>query len=511
MTTTTTQAPAKTDFKVLYLHCAHYLAGRTGIMMLGLVSFPIFARIFTVAEYGIMTLAFKLAGVATVFAKMGLQQSVVRFYEENAGTGDRHRATTFYSTLIIGALGTAVAVTAVFLLGIWGTPEAWVSQTLKAVFYLAAGIIAVRAVQSVVMGFLRSEGRTKMFNAVDIANKGGTVALACVVLFYIDRSVRGFIAATTIVEGLAVVAVVVFFMRRGLLDMRRFDAPLFWAAFAFSVPLVGSEVAAMVLDSADRFLVQNYLGAQAVGYYSAAYNIAAYLQDSLMIPMNLAIAPLYMKLWTNEGRERTQAFLGQCLEMFVAVAAVITAAAWVTSKDIITILGSKKYEAAHELVPVLVLGLLVFGMHNFFNAGLLIYKRTRTLMKLILISCAVKIGLNFALLPLLGLRGTAAATVVSHAVLSASVAWASFRVLPLPISLVNWSKYAAAAVVSFWSASYLHLDYALASFILKAGVTVVVYGAVVILIHRPARELLKKLVARMRYGALAAAATPEGL
>src|SRR5437867_2243359 len=219
---------------------------------------------------------------------------------------------------------------------------------------------------SVVLGFLRSEGRTKTFNAVDIGIKAGTIALACLVLFQIHRSVQGFIAATAVVEGIAVGLVLLLFVRRGRILLRAFDGPMFWSAFAFSIPLVGSEVAAMVLDSADRFLVQDYLGAQAVGYYSAAYNIAAYLQDSLMIPMNLAIVPLYMKLWANEGRERTQAFLSQSLEVFVALAAAITAIAWATSRDVITILGSKKYEAAHELVPVLVLGLLVFGLHNFF-------------------------------------------------------------------------------------------------------------------------------------------------
>ena len=125
------RGPVKTDFGTLYRHCAHYLMGRTGMMLLGLLSFPIFIRIFSVAEYGIMTLAFKLAGVATVFAKMGLQQAVVRFYEEHTGTGNEARATTFYSTMILGSLGTALAATVVFVLGVWCVPVSWVSQPLQ--------------------------------------------------------------------------------------------------------------------------------------------------------------------------------------------------------------------------------------------------------------------------------------------------------------------------------------------------------------------------------------------
>ena len=52
------------------------------------------------------------------------------------------------------------------------------------------------------------------------------------------------------------------------------------------------------------FFVQHFLGAQALGFYAAAYGIATYLQDVMMAPLQLALFPICMKVWASQGKRR---------------------------------------------------------------------------------------------------------------------------------------------------------------------------------------------------------------
>jgi len=111
--------------------------------------------------------------------------------------------------------------------------------------------------------------------------------------------------------------------------------------------------------SGDRFFVQHYLGAQALGFYAAAYGIAIYLQDVLMAPLQLALFPICMKVWAAEGKKATQEFLSRSLDQFVLVAVGVVCIAIVTSRDAIVLLASRKFQQAHSLLPFLVVGLVL--------------------------------------------------------------------------------------------------------------------------------------------------------
>ena len=68
--------------KTLYRHSSHYLGGRVVVMLLGFISFPVFTRVFSVAEYGVINLIMNTVLLLTVLSKFGFQHSVQRYYPE---------------------------------------------------------------------------------------------------------------------------------------------------------------------------------------------------------------------------------------------------------------------------------------------------------------------------------------------------------------------------------------------------------------------------------------------
>ena len=486
-----------TEIRTLLRHSTHYIGGRVCLVLIAFISFPLFTRLFSVADYGLMSLVLKIVGAATVLAKMGIQNSVTRFYEEEKASPNKNALRQFYSTLFFGIGFGAVAIAVLFALGIRALPGAMISRYLKDLLLFGSILILIRGTQTVLAGFLRVEGRTKTYNLLDILAKVAGVAIIVVLYFAWTRSLFAFLAGLIIAEAAIVIGMIVALVRRHLLDPRQFDFRFLRTVVAFGFPLIWYEFAYMILDSGDRILVNYFLGAQALGYYSAAYNISASIQEALVAPINLALVPLYMKLWTTNGTLPTQMFLSRALNGFLLLAVGVVCAVFTTSRDALVFLGSQKYQAAHRLLPVLVVGLVFWSLHIFFIAGLLIHKKTSTLARLNFYACAVNIGLNVILLPRIGVMGAALATLFSYLFVVILMARASLPLLPLRIDYHACARYMLVAALAALLVSRIELGSAFWNFACKGLMSLLVYVSVLWAVDRNVRTLIRDVVASL--------------
>lgn len=102
----------------------------------------------------------------------------------------------------------------------------------------------------------------------------------------------------------------------------------------------------------------------------------------------------------------------------------------VTARSAVIVLGSQKLKEAAPLLPILVLGVMLYTLHIFFTAGLIIHKKTVTMVKIVAFSAALNIALNIWLIPRMGLPGAAVSTLISYAVFWYSLFGRHFRSCP---------------------------------------------------------------------------------
>jgi len=259
------------------------------------------------------------------------------------------------------------------------------------------------------------------------------------------------------------------------------------------MPLMAAEISWVVLDSGDRFFIQHYLGAQALGFYAAAYGIAIYLQDVLMQPLQLALFPICMRVWNTEGKKATQDFLSRSLDHFILVAVAVVCVAIVTSRDVIVLLASRKFQQAHSLLPFLVIGLVLSAVTIFFRPGLMIHKRASKIAVATFYASILNIALNVVLLPRIGLVGAAIATTVSYGGIVLFLAYQSLRVLPYKLELVSFARYAVVGGAAAWLAAQLPLETPLVSAMVKGSVVLALYTVVLFAIDKRVRELLSNI------------------
>lgn len=481
--------------KTFYRHSSHYMGGRIAVMLLGFISFPVFTRVFSVSEYGAMNLIINTVLLLTVLSKFGFQHAVQRYYPESASSGDPNTLRRYYSTLFYGTALIALVLSLLFIASLFTGVARFLGITATGTLLLACTLVMIRSLRSMQMNLMQMENKTGLFNGMDILQKAATIGLICALLFFWQKTVFAFFLGLVIVESIILLQYLPVLSHRKLLSLSMFDMAFFRAAVVFSFPLMAAEISWVVLDSGDRFFIQHYLGAQSLGFYAAAYGIAIYLQDVIMAPLQLALFPICMKVWNSEGKKATQDFLSRSLDHFMLVAVPVVCIAIVTSRDVIVLLASKKFQQAHSLLPFLVIGLVLSAVTIYFRPGLLIHKRASKIAAATFYASVLNIALNIALLPRIGLLGAAIATMVSYAGIVVFLAYQSLRVLSFKLEYAAFARYAVVGAGVAWMAAQLPVEMPLLGAMAKAGLVIVLYAGILCLIDQHVRDLAIKILA----------------
>src|SRR6266850_990909 len=77
------------------------------------------------------------------------------------------------------------------------------APSLKRILILASLLIVIRSQWSILSGFLQAEGRTRVYNVLDVINKAGSIAVICLLLITWPRSLAAFFTGTIVVEAAA--------------------------------------------------------------------------------------------------------------------------------------------------------------------------------------------------------------------------------------------------------------------------------------------------------------------
>ena len=478
------------SLKTLYRHSSHYLGGRVAVMLLGFVSFPVFTRVFSVADYGTINLITNTVLLLTVLSKFGFQHSVQRYYPEGQSDAGPDALRRYYSTLFYSTALLALVLSAVFIVSLFFGVGRLFGVTAGGTLLLACSLVTIRSLRSMQMNLMQMEHKTRLFNGMDILQKALSIAAVCALLFFWQKTVFAFFLGLVVVEGAILLQYLPVLGRRHLISLSMFDLGFLRTAVAFSLPLMAAEISWVVLDSGDRFFIQHYMGAQALGFYAAAYGIAIYLQDVLMAPLQMALFPICMKVWNTEGKKATQDFLARSLDQFVLVAVAVVCVAIVTSRDVIVLLASRKFQEAHTLLPFLVVGLVLSAVTIYFRPGLMIHKRASKIAVATFYASVLNIALNIVLLPRIGLVGAAIATMVSYGGIVVFLAYQSLRVLPYKIEFASFARYAAVGGVASWLVAQLPIETPLLSVLARGSLLLLLYIGTLFAIDGRVRTLL---------------------
>lgn len=459
---------------------SHYSLGQVLILFASLISFPILTRVFSVAEYGTMSLLSNTVLIVTAVAKAGLQNSIVRFHDEYARGGEKKRYEGYLSSLLLGGLAIATIITATWGLGTM-VVDAFVDEHSMTftLLLVSSGMVFFRSSESLLLGFLRAEQQTLALNSYRVAVRYLLLATMLAFLFFVSKSLMSFYVSQLVAMAFGLGALWLWRFREHWPRLTHFSRDIFRAALHYGFPLIGFELVSMLLNYVDRYCLQYYLGVDAVGLYSAAYNLSDYVKDVVVMPLTSAVMPIYMRIWATKGRQATSKFLENALRTYALFAIPLVLGFAADGKTLLQLIASEKFAEAQALVPWLIAALMINGAVPILAASLYIQKRTTLLVSFLGITTIINLIGNIILIPHYGILGAAVAKLFSYLLLVGLVAVPTHRFLAFKLPWAALLKYAAMGAIMYAGISFVTFKAPLLELAADFGLGILLYVALV--------------------------------
>ncbi|MFZ5891863.1 MAG: flippase [Myxococcota bacterium] len=500
---TRSSLPPPSAQRKLVKHASHYSIASLLSVIAGLVTFPLLTRVFSVHDYGVLSLLSATLGIAVAIGKTGLQHAIVRYFSEISAKKSEFTLPQLYSTAIIGMLVSALVTMAVMALGAHFVPSTWIEDTrFRALLVIVAVLGVIQVLDSVMSNFLVADQNSSAQLKYQFAKKYLGLGAIVVAVLLIAPTLTAFWWAKVVAEGIAL-GLPIYFLFAARSDLRprlqNFSRPLYAKLLAYGIPMViGYELSGIVLNVGDRYIIDAMMGETDLGLYSAAYSLSQYVQSIFISSIGQAIMPIYMRMWDEKGPEETVKFISDSLRSYVLVSAPVIAGLASVGPELLPSLASEKYASAAGVLPWLSSGMIVDGAASFLGAGLFVHRKSRVVAVIVFASAVANIAFNLVLVPRLGVLGAAIATLGSYALLCVGFAW---RGKPLLDVKVPWATIVRASLVGVVMYAALHYVLPGRRFItvgVRAALGGAIYVGLITLLDRDARKLVKMFAGKLR-------------
>jgi len=399
------------------------------IPIVGLITLPIFARVFTHAEYGVLELGTTPLTVALAVTDAGLTSAALRSFYDYGGEAERERR----SVMLTGFLATtAISLVVAEVLAVFREDiSRWVFGRPgegRLMLVIAASIPAANTLRYV-SEVMRVRLQAYAYLATTLVAAAITTPLSVVGVLALDWRVVGVFFAG-LIGNLVAAGYGVGLVRHGLAG--HFSRQKLDTMLRYGLPLVPAAFAAWALSLADRIILSRLGSLGQVGQYAIANRLASLLLLGLTAFL-FALTPFLLSIY-SENPAQEKAARARALTYLTFILSLTGLVLTLFAKELIDVL-APRFDEAYKAVGPLMLGMIGYGIVSLLTTGFSIARRTGRLALLTVAAAGINIGLNFALIPPWGIVGAALATGIAYGLLAVGYYAAAQRVYHTPYEL----------------------------------------------------------------------------
>jgi O-antigen/teichoic acid export membrane protein len=426
---------------MLIKHILSYFVSRGLTGIINFAAIALYTRMLTTSGYGEYALILATAGLINAFLFQWIRLVLLRFLPQYKKQKNDYLllGTLFVSYIVISFI-LILFVALSFLLDLMS-----LSFTVSLLF-----LVISQSIFECVLELLRSSLYSKLYGFISILKALSSLLLAFG-LIKIGLGPLGIVIG--LILGVFLSLIILFFIfKEGGNSLQVnivFDYKLLIEYLKYGIPLTITLSLSFIMNQSDRFLLGWLIGKGEVGVYSAAYDLTQQTIIVLMMVVNLACYPLYVRTLENRGVKEAQKQIGSSITVLFLVAIPITIAIITLPNSIASILLGEKFSLrAADIMPILAISALLQGVKiYYFDLSFQLGKKTSLQIWPVLVGGVINIILNILLIPLYGITGTAYATLLSY-VISIILSWAIGKfIFPIPFPLKDVIKIAICSFV----------------------------------------------------------------
>lgn len=402
--------------------------------MVSFLLLPLYTNVFSRAEYGIVSLAYAFMGFALILYRYGTDTALMKFYVDSGKSKEKTVFTNVFGLITMTGILFSICLVLFrkslvpVILGASGEPI-WI--------VLIAGILFFDMLWNMAVIILRTEEKPVLFSAFSFANVLLMMALNIVFVVVCKFGVLGVLISNFITSGVLFLFALMIILPRFSFSL--LDSNWLKKIVRFSLPFLPAGVFTMVMELADRYILEFVHSTEAVGFYSAGYKIGMFM---LLVVMgfNMGWTPYFLKQKNNldapnEFRKITTIFVG------IAGFFLIILSAWAEKIVQIQIFGysffGEKFWQSTDIVPVILLGYFFFGLYVLQLPGVFLAEKTKFVPVFRGLGALLNIGLNFWLISLFSQNinsvsmAAAAATAVAFFGMATAIFFTNRKIYPI--------------------------------------------------------------------------------
>lgn len=397
---------------------------------------PIFTRVLTPGDYGVIAIATAVASLLGLVLSFSLESAITVLYFQYFS--DKERAELYASLLFCWLVGSGAITIGLDLAGSAGylsfVPGVPFVPYLRTVLWTSYFTIFITALQTLYL----TQQRTTAAVTLGLVQMLITVSASLYLVVVRRLGAEGSLMANLI----AAISVGAFSLYRfGVISKHRPSWNVLLCALGFSLPLVPHVASSWVLNLSDRAILKRFVSSADVGVYSLGYQVASLVTLGTQ-GINSAFFPFFnAEIASNDGRTRI-AVLGTYAILATAVLGVGVA---LLGGDLIRAITPPSYHGATRVVPWVAVGCIFQGVYFISSRGTWYSMKTGWVPVITGIAAGLNFGLNLLLIPRFGYMAAAVNTTVAFAVMAILHGSLAHKVFPVAWEYSRWAKVGVAA------------------------------------------------------------------
>ena len=381
--------------------------------------FPIFVHYLSPYDYGIISLNSTMVSFLTIIMMLGFDGAFSRFffnYSEDETSLNRCLSTILICIAAAGSLLILMVIPFGNFIHSFLYKDKTYSFFPYGIISLISGLVT--SINTIILIYYRNNKQAWSYFLLAIGVFTLTTVFEFVAIVFLNCHALGVLIAR--LSGSLIVSFIAWVLILNKTKLR-FDKNIIRPCLQYGLPILLYSFLGFFYISYDRIIIENKLSISDIGIYNTAFTIAQ-VSEITLYAIQYAVQPdlfkLYFNLLMNKVKiDKIYRGVGLLMILFVSLALALTPV-------FIYHFTRKEFQPAIYLIPVLLVGFICRYFYMVFTTPLFFFNSTARLPWLNVIAGIVTIVLNYSLIPVMGLMGTAIAMLASRAIqLPLSVFW----------------------------------------------------------------------------------------
>lgn len=385
-----------------------YTASSVFTRGLAIITVPIFTRLMTTDQIGIVNIFNSWYALISAFSTLSLTSGgfavAMKEYENRR---DEYESSVLSLTSIVALLIVFIyAMAPVFWQRMLGLPH-------SLIFLMLIGFFVAPA-RDFWLARQRYEYKYKLAGIISISTAIIASVFSIIVVISLNRkgiydtAIGRLFANYIVIYGVAA-GIWVYVILKG----KKIYCKEYWKmSLAISIPLVGYNIAGQILNVSDRMMIGSMVDNSAVGIYSTLYTVSSL---SLMVwqAINASFVP-----YLFQNIEKKEHNIKKISNMLMVAYAVIAVLLTYFAPEIVKILATEEYYGAIYIMPPIAAGVFFTSYANLYSNIAVYYKKTKYVMYPSIVAAGINLVLNYIFIKIFGYMAAAYTTLFSYIILA---------------------------------------------------------------------------------------------